>query len=30
MDIKAEFPSIGRGRLIHAMQAKKIDGDYMQ
>jgi len=24
---KAAFPSLARGRLIHAMKAKKIDGD---
>jgi hypothetical protein len=27
MDIKAAFPSLARGRLIHAMKSKKIDGD---
>jgi hypothetical protein len=27
IDIKAAFPSVVRGRLIHAMMAKKIDGD---
>jgi len=27
MDIKAAFPSVARGRLIHSMKAKKIDGD---
>jgi len=27
MDIKAAFPSVARGMLIHAMKAKKIDGD---
>jgi hypothetical protein len=27
MDIKAAFPSVTRGSLIHAMKAKKIDGD---
>jgi hypothetical protein len=27
MDIKAAFPCVARGRLIHAMKAKKIDGD---
>ena len=27
MDIEAAFPSVARGRLIHAMNAKKIDGD---
>jgi len=27
MDITAEFPSVARRRLIHAMMAKKIDAD---
>jgi hypothetical protein len=27
MDIKAALPSVGRGRLIHALKAKKIAGD---
>jgi len=27
MDIKAVFPSLARGMLIHSMKAKKIDGD---
>jgi hypothetical protein len=27
MDIKAAFPSIGRGRLIHTMSGKRMDGD---
>jgi len=30
MDIKAAFPSVVRGRLIHAMKAKKIDGDLIR
>jgi hypothetical protein len=30
LDIKAAFPSVARGRLIHAMKAKKIDGDLLQ
>jgi len=30
MDIKAAFPSVGRGRLIHAMKARKIDGDLIR
>jgi hypothetical protein len=30
MDIKVEFPSIARGRLIHAMKAKNIDGDLIR
>jgi len=30
MDIKAAFPSVARGRLIHAMKAKKIDGDLIR
>jgi hypothetical protein len=30
MDIKAEFPSVARGRLIHAMMSKKIDGDLIR
>jgi len=29
-DIKAAFPSVARGRLIHAMKAKKIDGDLIR
>jgi hypothetical protein len=27
MDIKPAFPSVARGMLIHAMKAKKIDGN---
>jgi len=27
MNNKAEFTSVGRGRLFHPMKAKKIDGD---
>jgi len=30
MDIKAAFPSVARGRLIHAMKAKRIDGDLIR
>jgi len=30
MDIKAAFPSVARGRLIHAVKAKKIDGDLIR
>jgi hypothetical protein len=30
MDLKAAFPSVARGRLIHAIKAKKIDGDLIQ
>jgi len=30
MDINAAFPSVARGRLIHAMKAKKIDGDLIR
>ena len=30
MDIMAAFPSLVRGRLIHAMKAKWIDGDLIQ
>jgi hypothetical protein len=30
MDIKAVFASIARGRLIHAMKGKRIDGDLIQ
>ena len=30
MDIKAAFPSIARGGLIHAMKAKRIDGDHIR
>jgi len=30
LDIKAAFPSVARGRLIHAMKAKKIDGDLIR
>jgi len=30
MDINAAFPSVARGRLIHAMMAKKIDGDLIR
>ena len=30
MDIKAAFPSVVRGRLIHAMKAKQIDGDHIR
>jgi len=30
MDITAAFPSVARGRLIHATKAKKIDGDHTQ
>ena len=30
MDIKAAFPSVARGRLIHAMKAKQIDGDLIR
>jgi hypothetical protein len=30
MDLKAIFPSVARGRLIHAMEAKKIDGDLIR
>jgi len=27
MDIKAAFPSVGRGRLLHKMKSKGIYGD---
>jgi len=30
MDIKAAFPSVARGRLIHAMKAKRIHGDLIR
>jgi len=30
MDIKAAFPSVARGMLIHAMKAKWIDGDLIR
>ena len=30
MDIKAAFPCVARGWLIHAMKAKKIDGDLIR
>jgi len=30
MDIKAAFPSVARRRRIHAMQARKIDGDLIR
>jgi len=30
MDIKATFRSVGRGRLVHTMKGKGIDGDLMQ
>jgi len=30
VDIKAPFPSIAREMLIHAMKAKKIDGDLIR
>jgi len=30
MDINAAFPSVARGRLIHAMTANKIDGDLIR
>jgi len=30
MDIKAAFPSVARGRLIHAMKAMWIDGDLIR
>jgi len=30
MHIKAAFPSLARGRLIHAMKAKRIDGDHIR
>jgi len=30
MDFKAAFPSIGRGRLIHTMKGKRMDGDLIQ
>jgi len=30
MDIKAAFPSVGRGRLIHAMKPKTIDLDLIR
>jgi len=29
-DIKAAFPSVARGRLVHAMKAKQIDGDLIR
>jgi hypothetical protein len=30
MDIKAAFPSVGRGRLVHTMKGKGIDGDFIR
>jgi hypothetical protein len=30
MDIKAAFPSVGRGRLIHTMRGKGMDGDLIR
>jgi len=30
MDIKAAFPSVARGRLFHAMKAKRMDGDIIR
>jgi hypothetical protein len=30
MDIEAAFPSVAIGRLIHAINAKRIDGDLIQ
>jgi len=27
MDIKAAFPSVGSGKLVHPMMGKGIDGD---
>jgi len=30
MDINAAFPSVGRGRLIHTMRGKGMDGDLIQ
>jgi hypothetical protein len=30
MDIKAAFPSVARGRLVHAMKGKRIDGDFIR
>jgi len=30
MNINAAFPRVARGRLIHAMKAKKIDGDLIR
>jgi hypothetical protein len=30
MDITAAFPSVGRGRLIHTMRGKGMDGDHIQ
>jgi len=30
IDIKAAFPSVPGGRLIHAMKDKKIDGDVIR
>jgi len=30
MPIKAAFPCVARGRLIHAMEAKQIDGDLIR
>ena len=30
MDIKAAFPSVRRGRLIHTMRGKRMDGDLIQ
>jgi len=30
MDMKAAFPSVARGRLIHAMKAMRIDGDLIR
>lgn len=30
LDIKAAFKSVGRGRLIHSMRGKGLDGDLIQ
>jgi hypothetical protein len=30
MDLKAAFPRVARGRLIHAMKPKNIDGDHIR
>jgi len=30
MDIEAAFPSVARGRLVHAMKGKQIDGDLIR
>jgi len=30
MDMKAAFPTVARGTLIHAMKAHKIDGDLIR